>query len=48
MIENEFLPILNFKKTACFNDFFRKEIWMGTYSQITVMSIPVLLMLSIK
>lgn len=48
MIENErccnhlkeFMPILNAKKTACFNDCFRKEVWTGCYSQITVMSIP--------
>ena len=36
----EFSPIINVKKMACINDYFRKEVWTGTYSQITVMSIP--------
>lgn len=48
MIENDwcskyekyFSPIINVKKLTCFNDYFRKEIWTGTYSQITAMSIP--------
>lgn len=48
MIENEnycehkkdFSPILNVKKTTCFNDYFRREVWTGEYSQITVMTIP--------
>ena len=48
MIENDccskcekyFSPIINVKKLTCLNDYFRKEIWTGTYSQITAMSIP--------
>lgn len=48
MIENELCnkgencssQIINVKKLTCFNEYFRKEIWTGTYSQITVMSIP--------
>ena len=48
MIENEklgngdydFSPIINVKKLTHYNNYFRKEIWTGTYSQITVMSIP--------
>ena len=38
--KKDFPPIINVKKTTCFNDYFRKEIWTGEYSQITVMSIP--------
>ena len=38
--EKNFSPIINVKKLMCFNDCFRKEIWTGTYSQITAMSIP--------
>ena len=38
--EKNFSPIINVKKLMCFNDNFRKEIWTGTYSQITAMSIP--------
>ena len=34
-----FNPIINAKKTACLNNFYRKEIWTGEFSQITVMSI---------
>ena len=37
---NDFLPIIDVKKITCLNNFFRKEIWTGEYSQITVMSIP--------
>lgn len=38
--EKDFSPVINVKKTACFNDCFRREIWTGRYLQITVMSIP--------
>ena len=38
--EKNFSPIINVKKLTCLNDYFRKEIWTGTYSQITAMSIP--------
>lgn len=38
--DNEFSNIINVKKVACLNNYFRKEIWTGEYSQITVMSIP--------
>jgi mannose-6-phosphate isomerase-like protein (cupin superfamily) len=39
-LNNDNFPIINVKKTSCLNNFFRKEIWTGEHSQITVMSIP--------
>ena len=38
--EKDFSPIINVKNLTCSNYYFRREIWTGTYSQITVMSIP--------
>ena len=37
---NDFSPVINLKQLTCFNNFFRKEVWTGKYSQITIMSIP--------
>lgn len=39
-VEKDSSPILNVKKLSCLNDFFRREVWTGKFSQITVMSIP--------
>ena len=39
IFSERFNPIVNVKKTACLNNSFRKEIWTGEFSQITVMSI---------
>ena len=45
LIENnkpneEIVSVIDIYKLSCANEYFRREIWTGEYSQITIMSIP--------